>query len=164
VRKTTGLIRSIILRGLVYMGLWILLIGLDPLDLAVGVLAAAVATWASLRLLAPGTQPVRLAALPGLLARFLWQSVKAGIDVARRAFAPSLPLQPGFVSYSTGYRRGPGRNAFASISSLLPGTLVVCDDDQGLLYHCLDVSQPVAAELATEETMISRALPRALDP
>jgi multisubunit Na+/H+ antiporter MnhE subunit len=59
--------RSIILRGLVHFSLWILLIGLDPLDLSLGVFATAVATWASLRLLAPGAHPVRLALLPGFM-------------------------------------------------------------------------------------------------
>ncbi len=154
--------RSIIQRGLVYLGLWILLIGVDPLDLAVGILAAAVATWVSLRLLPPGTHPVRPALLPGFMLHFLWQSVRAGVDVARRAFSPGLPLQTGFVPYPTSYRRGPGRNAFASISSLLPGTLVVNEDDQGLLYHCLDLSQPVDADLTAEEARISRLLPGAV--
>ena len=141
-------------------GLWIILIGLDPLDLAVGVFAAAAATWASLRLLPPATNRVRLGALPRLVLRLLWQSVSAGTDVARRAFAPHLPLQPGFVQYRTLYERGPARNAFASISSLLPGTLSVRDDDQGLVYHCLDVGRPVAAELAEGEAAVSRAIPR----
>jgi multicomponent Na+:H+ antiporter subunit E len=153
-------VRAAAVRWVWYLALWIALIGVDPLDLVVGTLAAAVATWASLRLLPPATQPVRLAALPGLVLRFLWQSVGAGIDVARRAFLPSMPLQPGFIEYRPGYRRGPARNAFASITSLLPGTLVVRDDEQGLLYHGLDLSQPVADELAAEETDISRVLPR----
>jgi len=144
-----------------YLALWIALIGLDPLDLVVGGFAAAVATWASLRLLPVGVHPVRPAALPRLALRFLGQSVSAGIDVARRAFSPSMPLQPGFLLYPTKFRRGPARNAYASITSLLPGTLAVRDDEQGLLYHCLDLTQPVAAELAVEETEVARALPGA---
>jgi multicomponent Na+:H+ antiporter subunit E len=153
-------VRPAAMRWVGYLALWIALIGVDPLDLVVGGFAAAVATWASLRLLPPGAQPVRLAALPGLALRFLWQSVSAGIDVARRAFLPSMPLQPGFIEYRTGYRRGPSRNVFASITSLLPGTLVVRDDEQGLLYHALDLSQPVADQLAAEETAVSGSLPR----
>lgn len=153
--------RAIAWRGAAYLGLWIVLIGFDPLDLAVGVFAAAAATWVSLRLLAPGTHPVRLAALPRFALVFLGQSVSAGIDVARRAFDPRLPLHPGFVFHPTHYRRGPPRNAFASLSSLFPGTVAVRDDDQGLLFHCLDVGQPVAKELAAGETAISRVLPEA---
>lgn len=160
-RISVSLVRAAVLRWLGYLALWIALIGLDPLDLAVGGITAAIATWASLRLLPPGSHPVRLVAVPGLVLRFLGQSVSAGIDVARRAFSPRMPLHPGFVQYPTGYPRGASRNGFASISSLLPGTLAVRDDEQGLLYHCLDLDQPVAADLAAEEVMVSRALPRA---
>ena len=159
--STGSLLRAAFLRWVGYLALWVALIGLDPLDLVVGGLAAAVATWASLRLLPPGVHPVRPAALPRLVLRFLGQSVSAGIDVARRVFSPSMSLQPGFLQYPTNYRRGPARNAFASITSLLPGTLAVRDDEEGLLYHCLDLDQPVAAELAAEEAEISRALPAA---
>lgn len=153
------LLRAIVLRWLGYLSLWIALIGLDPLDPVVGALAAAVATFVSLRLLPPGAHPVRPAALPRLLLRLLGQSVSAGNDVARRAFSPSMPLRPGFLQHPTNYPRGPARNAFASITSLLPGTLTVRDDERGLLYHCLDLGQPVAAKLAADEALVSRALP-----
>lgn len=148
-----------IVRGAGFLALWVVLIGLDPLDFAVGVFAAAAATWTSLRLLPPGSHRLRFAALPRLALRFLWQSVVAGVDVARRAFDPRLPLKTGFVVYPTRYPRGPARNAFASLTSLLPGTVPAEDDAQGLLYHCLDVEQPVAEQLAAEEQAVSRALP-----
>lgn len=151
--------RAVVLRWLGYLALWVALIGLGLLDLVVGGFAAAVATSVSLWLLPPGVHPVRLAPLLRLVLRFLWQSVRAGIDVAWRVFSPSLPLRPGFILYPTNYRRGPNRNTFASISSLLPGTLVVRDDEQGLLYHCLDIDQPVAVELAATEALVSRAFP-----
>lgn len=151
---------SAIVRGAAFLGLWVILIGLDPVDLAVGLGTSVVATWTSLRLLPAGSHRVRLAALPGLALRFVWQSVIAGVDVARRAFDPRLPLKTGFVVYPTRYPRGPARNAFASLTSLLPGTVPTRDDAQGLLYHCLDVAQPVAEQLAAEEEAVSRALPR----
>ena len=158
--EASGSMRAAIVRGAAYFALWVVLIGLKPADLAVGVAAAAAAAWASLRLLPAGTHRLRLAALPALALRFVWQSVVAGVDVARRAFSPRLPLRPGFVVYSTRYPRGPARNAFASLTSLLPGTVPARDDEQGLLYHCLDVGQPVAEQLAAEEEALSRVLPR----
>ena len=154
------MMRAAIVRGAAFLALWIVLVELDPIDLVVGVGTAAVATWASLRLLPPGSHRLRLAALPGLALRFVGQSVIAGVDVARRAFAPRLPLKPGFVVYRTRYPRGPARNAFASLTSLLPGTVPCQDDGEGLRYHCLDVGQPVAEQLAAEEEAVSRALPR----
>lgn len=158
-RNRGRLARAAVLRWAGYLALWVALIGLEPVDLVVGAFAAALATWTSLRLLPPGAHPLRWAGLPRLVLGFLGHSVGAGIDVARRAFSPSMPLRPGFLRYQTGYGRGPARNAFASFTSLLPGTLAVHDDDRGLLYHCLDLDQPVVDQLAAEEAIVSRALP-----
>jgi multicomponent Na+:H+ antiporter subunit E len=158
--ETGGSMGTAIARGAAFYALWVVLIGLKLGDLAVGVIVAAAATWTSLRLLPPGAQRLRLAALPGLALRFAWQSVVAGVDVARRAFAPRLSLRPGFIVYPVRYPRGLARNTFASVTSLLPGTVPAGDDEKGLLYHCLDVGQPVIEQLAAEEDSLSRALPR----
>jgi multicomponent Na+:H+ antiporter subunit E len=148
--------RAALGRGMVLLGFWIVLIGTGPADLAAGVVTAAAATWASLRLAPPGWMRVRVAALPAFALRFLWQSVAAGVDVARRAFDPRLPLRPGFVRYPARRPGGAARAAFASYSSLLPGTVPVEDDGEVLLYHCLDIVQPVAAQLAVEEAAFAR--------
>jgi multicomponent Na+:H+ antiporter subunit E len=50
------------------------------------------------------------------------------------------------------------RNVFTTLTSLLPGTVPAGDEDGQLIYHCLDVEQPVAAELAAEEAALVRAL------
>ena len=53
---------------------------------------------------------------------------------------------------------GGKRSAFCALSSLMPGTLPTGTDEQGaLLVHCLDMSQPVAANLAAEERLFIRA-------
>jgi multicomponent Na+:H+ antiporter subunit E len=155
---------TVIARGAGFLGLWVVLIGFDPVDLAVGVAAAAAATWASLRLLPPSVHRLRLTALPWLGLRFMWQSVIAGIDVASRAFDPRMPLRTGFVVYPTRFPRGPARNTFATVTSLLPGTVPTDDDEEGLLYHCLDVAQPVVDQLDLEERTYTKALaPRRSD-
>ncbi len=159
-----GATRSALVRGAGFLVLWIVLIGVDPPDVVVGLFTTAAATWASLRLLPPGPHALRLAALPRLALRFLWQSVIAGVDVARRAFDPRMPLATGFVRYPTRCPRGRARNVFASLTSLLPGTVPAGDDAQGLLYHCLDVGQPIAQQLAEEEQALSRVLPEATEP
>ena len=149
--------RSFVVRCSGFLGLWIVWIGAAPADLAAGLAAAAVAAWASLRLVPPvgGVRPLALLAL---VPRFLWQSVVAGLDVARRAVDPRLPLRPGFVRYRPGLAPGLARNAFATLTSLLPGTVPAHDDGQTLLYHCLDLDQPVAAQLSAEELRLARAL------
>jgi multicomponent Na+:H+ antiporter subunit E len=146
-------------RFLALAALWLMLIdSVKPGDLAMGAVTAAAATWISLRLLPPDGGRIRFAALLALLPRFLWQSIVAGIDVARRAFDPRLPLATGFVRHRTGFPRGPARCAFSTITSLLPGTVPARDDADGIEYHCLDTSQPVAEELADEERRYARAI------
>lgn len=151
--------RAGLTRALLYFGIWIVIDqSAKPANLAFGVLATAAATWASLKLLPPAAGGVRIGALALLLPRFLWQSLVAGIDVARRAFSPSLPLAPGFAQYPTGLPRGAARNAFAAISSLLPGSVPTGETDTHIEYHALDVSQPVVEQLAAEERAYAKAL------
>jgi len=153
-----GISTAVWLRGLVLLGFWVVLIGAKPLDLALGAVTAVGATWLSLRLLPPPLARLRPAALPRLVLRFLVQSVVAGLDVAWRAFAPRLPLRTGYTRYAVGFRPGPGRNAFAAWTSLLPGTVPVDGDADSILYHCLDVGQPVAEQLAAEEAALRAVL------
>ncbi len=151
--------RAAVTRGIGLFALWIVLMpSAKPADLVVGALATVGATWASLILLPPASGRVRFAALLALLPRFLWQSLLAGIDVARRAFAPGLPLSPGFVTYRTGFPRGQARNNFATITSLMPGSVPVGDGPDTIEFHCLDVSQPVAEQMAEEERRLAKAL------
>ncbi len=89
---------------------------------------------------------------------FLYHSIVAGVDVARRALDPRLPLHPGFVAYPTRLSRGVRRNVFTTLTSLLPGTVPTGQEDDLILYHCLDVGQPVVEELAAEEAALVRAL------
>ena len=86
-------------------------------------MAVVAATWTSLHLLPPGGARGSPAALRRLALRFLYQSVVAGADVARRALDPRLPLRPGFVAYPVGFPPGAARNVFATLTSLLPGTV-----------------------------------------
>ena len=144
-----------------FLVLWLVLAGFNPGDLPAAVVAVAGATWTSLRLLPPGgIAPVAAghrqarAALPAPVA-------DAGIDVARRALDPRLPLRPGFVTVSPRLPPGTQRDAFCAFASLLPGTLPVDTNDDGtLLVHCLDVGQPVAAQMAADEDTLRAGIGR----
>lgn len=92
-----------------------------------------------------------------LAVRVVRQSVVAGLDVARRAFAPVPPLHLGFVVFPLRLPTGPARNAFCAVSSLQPGALPAgTDPNDRLVVHCLDIDQPVAANMAAEETLFVR--------
>jgi len=146
-------------RAVLFLAFWLMIAGHDPGDLPVGLITAAAATWASLRLLRPVKVQLRFLSMATFALHFLRQSASSGIEVAWRAFSPRLPLDPGFVVYPCRLRSAGARSAFCAVSSLLPGTLPTGSDENGaLLVHCLDVGQPVAANLAAEEALFSRAI------
>lgn len=172
------LARATLVRGAGLFGFWLLLArpGGDSAlsapdfaptlaaDLAVGLLAAAAATWVSLRLLPPAPGRLSFGALARFALHFVWQSVAAGIDVARRAFDPRLPLKPGYLAYPVRLPPGSRRCVFGAVTSLMPGTLMVgTDADDALVYHCLDTDQPVAANLARDEVLLTRVSQDAAD-
>jgi multicomponent Na+:H+ antiporter subunit E len=146
-------------RAVLFFAFWLMIAGYDPVDLPIGLVTAAAATWTSLRLLPPAKVQFRLSSLAAFALHFMRQSASSGVEVAWRAFSPRLPLNPGFIVYPCRLRSAGTRSAFCALSSLLPGTLPAGSDENGaLLVHCLDVGQPVAANLAAEEALFSRAI------
>lgn len=146
-------------RAALFFGVWIVVDqSAKPGNLLVGMLASAAAAWVSLRLLPPARGRVRLGRLLMLLPRFLWQSLVAGFDVARRAFALRLDLQPGFVDYRTQLPQGSARSAFELIASLMPGSVPSDEGPRHIEFHCLDTRQPVTEQLAAEERAYAPAL------
>jgi multicomponent Na+:H+ antiporter subunit E len=142
-----------------FFALWIILTLGNRSDLGVGVFAAIAATWVSLSLLPSGSaRPSLLPALKFIL-HFFHQSVIAGLDVARRAFDPRLPLHPGYVQFPCPLSAGPARSAFCALSSLLPGTVPVKSDATGhILVHCLDTRQPVVKQLCEDASLFRKAV------
>ena len=137
-----------------FFAFWQILAGLSLMNCLVGLVAALIATWTSLRLMPPGQWQFRPFKLARYALRFLRQSIVAGVDVAWRALHPSMPLQPGFVVFRPKLPACSTLDAFCTVSSLLPGTLPSGPDvSGGLSIHCLDVSQPVARQLAEEEAL-----------
>ena len=160
-RMMSGLAPTIFLRGIGFLVLWLILAGLNPGDLPAAAVAVVAATWTSLRLLPPRGSRLSLPGIARLALHFPRQSLMAGIDIARRAFDPRLPLRPGFVTVSLRLPPGMRRDAFCAFASLLPGTLPTDTNDDGtLLVHCLDVGEPVAAQMAADEALFARTLDR----
>ncbi len=146
-------------RGALLFVLWIALMpSAKPADLGVGLIAAALASWTSLRLLPPQAGHLRLVALLAFVPHFLWQSVLAGVDVARRALSPRMPLRPGFVECPVGFPPGLARNEFVSITSLMPGSLPVGETDDTIVFHSLAITEPLAEHMAEEEKLLAKAL------
>ena len=146
-------------RGVGFLLLWLLLKpSAKPADLTFGLAVTIAVTLLSLRLYAPLHGRLHLGSMLALMPHFVWQSILGGIDVARRAFDPRLPMEPGFVACPLDFPEGLARNTFAVVTSLMPGT-VPCGDENGvLIYHCIDIRQPVVQQLWAEEKLLARAI------
>lgn len=72
---------------------------------------------------------------------FLWECLKANIDVAYRVLHPELPIRPGTVRIKVALKSDIGLTFLANSITLTPGTTSVdIDKDRGLLYvHILNI-------------------------
>ena len=72
---------------------------------------------------------------------FLWELIKANVDVAYRVLHPDLPISPGIVKVKTTLKSDTALTFLANSITLTPGTMSVdIDRDKGVLYiHWIDV-------------------------
>lgn len=152
-----------IIRAIMLASVWLALAGTKGEALIVGALVVPCAVWLSLGLWPPAGR-VRIRAAMALVLRFVWRSVVGGLDVARRACDPRLPLAPGLVQLPT--RLPPaGRVVLGAGLSLMPGTLCLgsvgrADGSHGvLLVHALDTTDDVASAIREEEQALAALLP-----
>lgn len=136
-----------------FAALWLILTRDEAVPLGVAVVPAA--SWLSLKLL-PATRPVRLLALLVMAPRFVRRSLLGGVDVARRALDPRLPLNPGWIEIPIDLPDG-GRVALGGELSLMPGTLAAGSDRGRLLVHVLDRDQDIEGAVRAEEASLGRA-------
>ena len=137
--------------------LWVVLVrGQVVESWYIGLPTVAAGTYASFRLVPHAGQRIRLWGLIRFVPYFLCESVVGAVDVARRAFRPSMPLAPGMVHYQL---RMPSDEVaavfFVGIISLLPGTLCAVLDEDGVEVHVVDRTQPVEEQLAELEAVVA---------
>jgi multicomponent Na+:H+ antiporter subunit E len=70
---------------------------------------------------------------------FLWEMIKANVDVAMRFIQPKIPLNPGIVEVPTNLKTNVAKLALANSITLTPGTLSVDIIDDKLYIHWIDV-------------------------
>ncbi|MFH1836883.1 MAG: Na+/H+ antiporter subunit E [Candidatus Omnitrophota bacterium] len=75
------------------------------------------------------------------IPRFLWECLKANIDVAYRVLHPKMPINPGIVKVKTSLKTDTALTFLANSITLTPGTMTVdIDRDNGILYiHWINV-------------------------
>lgn len=120
---------STLLRGMVFGVVWVALSGASSDTLVYGIVAVIAATALSLGLMPPGQPQPKLwfARSWGtivLAAWFLQQSLRGGLDVARRALTRRVDIAPEVVDVDVELPEGPGREVCYLLMNLLPGSMV----------------------------------------
>ncbi len=144
-----------LVRVMIFSAAWSLLTGSDTASWILGAPAVLIAAAISLVLSPAWNLRVSPAGAFFFIPYFLNQSVRSGLDVMRRTFAPVLRVNPGLLSYPTYLPEGPARVLFANTISLLPGTLSVDFHEDAVIVHSIDTDIPVAAALHDLETRIA---------
>ncbi|MCC5854309.1 MAG: Na+/H+ antiporter subunit E [Idiomarina sp.] len=154
------MLRHVSFTLLLFLGLWWVLTEGRWSSYTVGIPAAVACTWIAMRLgagletnKASALQPLQV---PLFFFHFVGKSLIAGFDVARRTLQPSMPLQPGFVSYPLQLQSEPAKLFFAAVISLMPGTLCSQRRDDSVILHVLDTRMNLAADLLATERQIAR--------
>ncbi len=145
---------SFAFRTLLFALLWWILTEGAMNSWLVGALVIVFAVLAS-RALLPGVSW----SLPGIVRFvpfFLWRSLYGGVDVARRALHPRLPISPELFEHRWRLPPGLPRVFMANTVSLLPGTLSAELDEEHLHVHVLDHTGAFASELAVIEARVAR--------
>jgi len=148
---TPGSASQIARRAVLLAAVWLILTAADPGGIAVGLVAVTAATWLSARLRPPHAPPLRPLRALILLPRFLWRSFLGGVDVARRAFDPRMPLAPGWFVVPARIPEGGPRVILGGEFSLLPCTLVAGTRGESYLVHVLDRNGDIAGQFAQGE-------------
>lgn len=133
-----------ILGFLVWLGLsW----PIDSPHLLVGIVVAAFVTFMTGDMFVKRPHifkhPMRYIWFLYYLPVFIWECIKANIDVAYRVSHPDLPISPGIVKVKTTLKSETGLTFLANSITLTPGTMSVdIDQDNGFLYiHWIDVKE-----------------------
>jgi multicomponent Na+:H+ antiporter subunit E len=148
---------AVIVRFVIFLGVWCVVDEIKPVGLAIGLVAAGLATWVSLWLLPPSTKRLRIFPLLSLGLHFMRSSILAAVEVALYAFRRRLALRPGYITYQCGIPAGTKRDLYLSMVSLMPGSVPVDSNENGqVVMHCLDTKQPVVEQMADNEARLTR--------
>lgn len=153
------LVRTTTERALLLAGLWWVIAGGEPGSWLIGVPAVVVATWASVALRGRSTRRWSITGVARLAWFFVVESLRGGVDVARRALSQPLDVKPTWATHRVSLPAGVPRLLLCSAVGLLPGTLAVSLNGDELLVHSLSGSASVSREVEALERCIDAALP-----
>ena len=81
---------------------------------------------------------------------FLWQVVKANVDVMLRVIPPKMPIRPGIVKVRTTLTSEMAKTFLANSITLTPGTLTIDIDGQDFYVHWINIDTEDAEKRTAE--------------
>jgi multicomponent Na+:H+ antiporter subunit E len=134
--------------------LWWLLSGSEPTSWLIGVPSVG-AAWLARRRLGP-LSSCKISITGGVryMLSFIRVSLASGIDVARRAYHPRLPMNPGLMEYQMRLETPGEKHLVAGTVNLLPGTLCADIHQNRLTVHALDLAAPVTRDIQQLEALV----------
>ncbi len=133
---TGDLVKAFIMRWIIFAVLWWgLSAGKMSQELLI-IFIITISTVLSSMLIPP--QKISITGILRFAPFFIRLSVLGGLDVASRAFRPSMPLKTGFINYNLKLTHPTARVIYVWVVSLLPGTASVRLIEQDLCVHVLD--------------------------
>ena len=85
-------------------------------------------------------QPHRYLWFVVYLVVFIWECIKANIDVAYRVLHPAMPIRPGIVKVKTTLKSEMSKMLLANSITMTPGTITVDIIDDYLYIHWIYIS------------------------
>ncbi len=146
-------LRTWLLRLVLFALMWWILTDGAMDSWPIGVPVVLLATLVSVMLMPPLSWSLR--GILRFIPYFLWYSIRGGVDVARRAMHPRMPISPGLVDYRFRLPPGLSRVFMANTVSLLPGTLSVELEEEILRIHVLDETGAIDEELNVLENRLA---------
>ena len=88
-------------------------------------------------------------------ARFLYEMIKANLQVARLVLSPKLKIRPGIIAYPLEVTSDGGITLLANSITLTPGTITmdVSKDKKYLYIHVMDIEDPEASRTQIRECL-----------
>ena len=130
---------------LVAFAFWLLFSGnLSMASLVIGLIVSVITVLSFQRYLVLNVhklfQPKRYYWFVIYLIIFIWECLKANLDVAYRVLHPDLPIKPGIVKVKTRLKTDIARTTLANSITMTPGTITVDIIDEYIYVHWIYVS------------------------
>ncbi len=154
--KTSILIKSFLLRFVIFAAGWFVLVGGRQLsDIFFMILFIVATTVISIYTVPPGQWLIRPLEVVRFFPYFLLMALRGGWDVAHRVFFPKIPIDPDFVTIE--HDRDPRKTlVLAWVISLLPGTASSIITEDSIVVHVLDKKLPVIEEIMELQNRINK--------